>query len=154
MPSKLSMIRAESLGKPFPNPASDHCVASSFDCTRMRDHRGVSGSNFYGSKQEWNASGVIDLCSILHPVPGKGLNWVFVTARTMTLETLFSLFPIYRRLPKLDVAGSTPVSRSIFSTTWETTLIRRYSVYSVKPTLLQQACFPGVVFEAQLPRVF
>ena len=28
-------------------------------------------------------------------------------------ETLLSLFPIYRRLPKLDVAGSNPVSRSI-----------------------------------------
>ena len=30
-------------------------------------------------------------------------------------ETQLSLFPIYRRLPKLDVAGSTPVSRSIFN---------------------------------------
>jgi hypothetical protein len=34
-------------------------------------------------------------------------------------ETLLSLFPIYRRLPKLDVVGSSPISRSIFSTTYE-----------------------------------
>ena len=30
-------------------------------------------------------------------------------------ETQCSLFPIYSRLPKLDVAGSSPVSRSMFS---------------------------------------
>ena len=35
------------------------------------------------------------------------------------------------QLPKLDVAGSTPVSRSIFSITWEESKIKRYSVYSV-----------------------
>jgi hypothetical protein len=30
-------------------------------------------------------------------------------------ETQKSLFPIYSRLPKLDVVGSNPISRSIFS---------------------------------------
>ena len=35
------------------------------------------------------------------------------------------------QLPKLDVAGSNPVSRSIFSITWEESEIKRYSVYSV-----------------------
>ena len=35
------------------------------------------------------------------------------------------------QLPKLDVAGSNPVSRSIFSITWEEWRIKRYSVYSV-----------------------
>ena len=35
------------------------------------------------------------------------------------------------QLPKLDVAGSNPVSRSIFSITWEESKIKRYSVYSV-----------------------
>ena len=35
------------------------------------------------------------------------------------------------QLPKLDVAGSNPVSRSIFSITWEESRIKRYSVYSV-----------------------
>jgi hypothetical protein len=35
------------------------------------------------------------------------------------------------QLPKLDVAGSNPVSRSIFSTTWKESKIKRYSVYSV-----------------------
>ena len=35
------------------------------------------------------------------------------------------------QLPKLDVAGSNPVSRSIFSITWEDSRIKRYSVYSV-----------------------
>ena len=35
------------------------------------------------------------------------------------------------QLPKLDVAGSNPVSRSIFSITWKESSIKRYSVYSV-----------------------
>jgi hypothetical protein len=35
------------------------------------------------------------------------------------------------QLPKLDVAGSNPVSRSIFSITWKESKIKRYSVHSV-----------------------
>ena len=35
------------------------------------------------------------------------------------------------QLPKLDVACSNPVSRSISSTTWKESKIKRYSVYSV-----------------------
>jgi hypothetical protein len=43
----------------------------------------------------------------------------------------YSLFSIDAEIPKLDVAGSNPVSRSIFSITWEESRIKRYSVYSV-----------------------
>jgi hypothetical protein len=39
-------------------------------------------------------------------------NAAFSIARTRCRETQCSLFPIYCRLPKLDVAGSNPVSRS------------------------------------------
>jgi hypothetical protein len=40
------------------------------------------------------------------------------------------------QFPKLDVAGSIPVSRSIESITWEEPKNTRYSVYSVFfPTL-------------------
>jgi hypothetical protein len=35
-------------------------------------------------------------------------------ARTSRTKTALSLFSIDRRLPKLDVAGSTPVSRSMY----------------------------------------
>ena len=38
-------------------------------------------------------------------------------------ETQCSLFPIYSRLPKLDVAGSSPVSRSLRSDFMEITRI-------------------------------
>jgi hypothetical protein len=41
------------------------------------------------------------------------------------------LFCLSALIPKLDVAGSTPVSRSKFSLTWEESKIKRYSVYSV-----------------------
>ncbi len=58
------------------------------------------------------------------------------------------------QLPKLDVAGSNPVSRSIFSITWKHPPIPRYSVYSVKPTLLLQSGFRVAVFEAPRLRVF
>jgi putative transposase len=51
---------------------------------------------------------VLDLCSIFAAGNGQGRNLEFVIARTMTLETLNSVFPIYRRLPKLDVAGGLP----------------------------------------------
>lgn len=48
-----------------------------------------------------------------------------------------SLFSNAVQLPKLDVTGSSPVSRSMFSMTWEDPKITRYSVYSVfLPTLL------------------
>jgi hypothetical protein len=44
------------------------------------------------------------------------------------------------QLPKLDVAGSSPVSRSIFSITWEESKIKRYSVYSVfSPSLSERS---------------
>ena len=43
----------------------------------------------------------------------------------------YSLFSIDAEIPKLDVAGSSPVSRSIFSITWKLPKFTRYSVYSV-----------------------
>jgi hypothetical protein len=55
---------------------------------------------------------VLRLCSVKSPTKAQGENWVFSIARTRYQETQCSLFPIYRRLPKLDVAGSSPVSRS------------------------------------------
>ena len=58
---------------------------------------------------------VLDLYSNFGCKNGKGLSSEFVIARTMTLETLNFVFLIYRRFPNLDVAGSSPVSRSIFS---------------------------------------
>ena len=43
------------------------------------------------------------------------------------------LFTNDSRIPKLDVAGSIPVSRSMFSITWEFLSFTRYSDYSNKP---------------------
>jgi hypothetical protein len=63
-------------------------------------------------------------------------NRVISIARTRLTKTLCALLSIYSRLPKLDVAGSIPVSRSMFSITWEEPKNTRYSVYSVFfPTL-------------------
>jgi len=56
--------------------------------------------------------GVLRLCSVSMVKESQSENAVFSLARTRCMETLFSLFPIYSRLPKLDVAGSSPVSRS------------------------------------------
>jgi hypothetical protein len=42
---------------------------------------------------------------------------VSYVAKHQHLGRLFPLFSIYVHIPKLDVAGSTPVSRSIFSIT-------------------------------------
>ena len=54
------------------------------------------------------------------------------------------------QLPKLDVAGSNPVSRSIESITWEDPKITRYSVFF--PTLIQIAGFTTKL--PQLRRMF
>src|ERR1017187_185965 len=65
----------------------------------------------------WRNS-VLRLCSVSAASRAQGENAVFSIARTRCQETQCSLFPIYCRLPKLDVAGSNPVSRSIFSMTY------------------------------------
>jgi hypothetical protein len=57
---------------------------------------------------------VLRLCSVKNRAKAQGENWVILNRQKEVQETQFSLFPIYRRLPKLDVAGSTPVSRSNF----------------------------------------
>ena len=62
---------------------------------------------------------VLRLCSVKSRAKAQSENWVFSIARTRCPETQCSLFPICCRLPKLDVAGSSPVSRSIFSITYK-----------------------------------
>ena len=57
---------------------------------------------------------VLHLCSISELKGALSENRRILYRQNEVQETLLSLFPIYRRLPKLDVAGSTPVSRSIF----------------------------------------
>ena len=57
---------------------------------------------------------MLHLCSVCVVKRAQSENAVFSIARTRCRETQCSLFPIYSRLPKLDVAGSTPVSRSRF----------------------------------------
>ena len=60
-------------------------------------------------------AGVLHLCSISELKRALSENRRILYRQNEVQETLLSLFPIYRRLPKLDVAGSNPVSRSIFS---------------------------------------
>jgi hypothetical protein len=43
-----------------------------------------------------------------------------------------SLFTIHDQIPKLDVVGSTPVSRYIFSTTYKTQLHSEHRLNTVK----------------------
>jgi len=68
-------------------------------------------------------------------------------------ETLKFLLTIFAHFPKLDVAGSNPVSGSMFSGTWEISSIPRYSVYSIKPGQLRLTGVPGAVFAAKRLRV-
>ena len=56
--------------------------------------------------------GVLHLCSVSELSGAPSENRRILYRQNEVQETLLSLFPIYRRLPKLDVAGSTPVSRS------------------------------------------
>src|SRR6266404_4787376 len=55
---------------------------------------------------------VLYLCSISEVGRARSENRRILYRQNEVQETQCSLFPIYRRLPKLDVAGSTPVSRS------------------------------------------
>src|SRR5665213_2430453 len=64
-------------------------------------------------------SPVLRLCSVKNRAKAQGENWVILNRQKEVQETQCSLFPIGCRLPKLDVAGSTPVSRSIFSIIYE-----------------------------------
>ncbi len=61
--------------------------------------------------------GVLHLCSISELSGAPSEYRRILNRQNEVQETLLSLFPIYRRLPKLDAAGSTPVYRSNFSTT-------------------------------------
>ena len=59
--------------------------------------------------------GVLRLCSVCELDGAQCVNRRILYRQNEVQETQCSLFPIYRRLPKLDVAGSTPVSRSIYA---------------------------------------
>jgi hypothetical protein len=55
----------------------------------------------------------------------------FAVVRMHSHGRIYSLFSNVMQLPKLNVASSILVSRSIFSITWEDLKNKRYSVYSV-----------------------
>ena len=61
---------------------------------------------------------VLRLCSVKSVDGAQIENGANSIARTRCQETQCSLFPIYSRLPKLDVAGSILVSPSKKSVTW------------------------------------
>ena len=58
---------------------------------------------------------VLRLCSVKEPRGATGRKLGNLYRQNEMPETQKSLFPIYGRLPKLDVAGSSPVSRSMES---------------------------------------
>ena len=75
---------------------------------------------------------VLRLCSVSVVKKAQNENSVFSIARTRCQETLLSLFPIYCRLPKLDVVGSSPISRSNFSTTYKTSFNSEHRLNTIK----------------------
>jgi len=84
-----------------------------------------------GSKGECR-SPVLRLCSVKNWAKAQGENWVILNRQKEVQETQCTLFPICCRLPKLDVAGSNPVSRSIFSMTWDSSTTSFTPFHSVK----------------------
>ena len=99
-----------------------------------------------------NRNPVLRLCSVKNPTKAQSENWVFSIARKRCTETQFSLFPIYCRLPKLDVAGSTPVSRSIFSITWANpeTFFTHFTPLSGKNAVFELLRRLGTLLDARL----
>jgi len=61
---------------------------------------------------------VLHLCSVCIVKRAETVFPVFSIARTRCTETLCALFLFYCHLPKLDVTGSIPVSRSIITSRW------------------------------------
>jgi hypothetical protein len=59
-------------------------------------------------------------------------NWLNSIARKRPTKTPCSLFAIDSPIPKLDVAGSNPVSRSIFSITWKDSFYPLHSICTAK----------------------
>jgi hypothetical protein len=49
---------------------------------------------------------VLRLCFVKNWAKAQGENWVILSRQKEAQETQCSLFPIYCRIPKLDVAGS------------------------------------------------
>jgi hypothetical protein len=60
---------------------------------------------------------VLRLCSVKSSAEAQGENSLILYRQNEMPETQCSLFPIDCTIPKLDVAGSNPVSRSIESIT-------------------------------------
>ena len=58
---------------------------------------------------------VLRLCSVKRRPEPQGENSLILYRQNEMPKTQCSLFSTYSRLPKLDVAGSIPVSRSIKS---------------------------------------
>jgi hypothetical protein len=56
-------------------------------------------------------------------------------------ETLKSLFTILAQFPKLDVAGSNPVSRSNFSMTYKTQLHSEHRLNTIKALYITRRLF-------------
>jgi hypothetical protein len=80
---------------------------------------------------------VLRLCSVKHRAEAQGEFRGILYRQNEMLETQCSLFPIYGRLPKLNVAGSIPVSRS--------TVTRRFTMPTTAPPLLDSG-FDLVLF--------
>jgi len=67
----------------------------------------------------------------LEPRGGTERKQVILYRQNEMPETQCSLFPIYSRLPKLDVAGSNPVFRSMRSITYESQFSSCTPLYSI-----------------------
>ena len=63
---------------------------------------------------------MLRLCSVKSRAEAQSENSVILYRQNEMLETQCSLFPIYGRPSKLLVAGSIPVSRSMFSSVYAT----------------------------------
>ena len=75
---------------------------------------------------------VLRLCSVKQRAEAQGEFRGILNRQNEMPETQKSLFPIYCRLPKLDVAGSIPVSRSIFSIAYGISLMPEHRLNTIK----------------------
>src|SRR5712692_4674442 len=65
--------------------------------------------------EDLDTKSVLHLCSVCELGGAPSENRAVLYRQTEVQEQQCSLFPIYRRLPKLDVVGSSPISRSSFT---------------------------------------
>ena len=109
---RTKAVRAKDIARATSGIAPDILT---FDVVNPLQHIGSDASR--KRAEEWFSSfqGSIGYCE-LSRAPSENRRILY--RQNEVQETQCSFFPIYRRLPKLDVAGSTPVSRSIFSITY------------------------------------